>query len=170
LWRGISLVFAIFFIAGCVANTPARGQFGINNGEIPAFWAGRLALVVQSSEDQQNQSFFASFELQGNALEGSLSLFSPVSTVAVMSWKPGEALLHQSGQAQARRFESASSMIEQVTGAPLQLPALFDWLQGRERSLAGWQVDLSQQPQGRIVAKRISPLPALDLRIVLEKE
>jgi outer membrane lipoprotein LolB len=160
----------MLLIASCAVNTPANGQLGLKNDVSTGLWAGRLALLVQAPEAEKNQSFFASFELQGNASEGSLSLFSPVSTVAVMSWKPGLALLRQGGQTEPRQFESAQAMIEQVTGAALNVPALFDWLQGRERSVSGWQVDLSQQPQGRIVAKRISPSPALELRIALEKE
>jgi outer membrane lipoprotein LolB len=122
-------------------------------------------------ESEPPQSFFASFELQGRAASGSLSLFSPVSTVAVMNWTPGEATLKSSGAADAlpQRFASVEDMLSAVSGAPIPVPALFDWLAGRNAAAQGWTVDLSEQAQGRILASRNTPFPALVLRVVLDK-
>jgi outer membrane lipoprotein LolB len=164
----LGLVLAINIIAGCATNTPAKGQFDPNNQVPGTFWSGRLALKIAS---EPPQSFFASFELQGRAASGSLSLFSPVSTVAVMNWTPGEATLKSSGAADAvpQRFASVEDMLNAVSGAPIPVPALFDWLAGRSAAAPGWTVDLSQQPEGRIVASRTAPQPALELRVVLDK-
>jgi len=49
---------------------------------------------------------------------------------------------------------------------------LFDWLAGISTAIEGWEVDLSnmQNPDNRrLTAKRISPLPTIELRIALEQ-
>ena len=164
----LGFLFATNLIAGCAGITPAKGQFGSKNSGDDAFWSGRLALTVEG----QAQPLFASFELQGRAAQGSLSLFSPVSTVAVMNWSPQEAVLRSSGSGSTppRRFASLDDMLMEVSGAPLPVAALFEWLGGRHAVAPGWTVDLSQQPTGRIIANRKLPAPALELRVVLEKE
>jgi outer membrane lipoprotein LolB len=55
-----------------------------------------------------------------------------------------------------------------VTGTPLPIAALFDWLQGRATEVPGWHVDLSQVAQGRLRAQRTSPPPAADLRVAFD--
>ncbi len=112
------------------------------------------------------QAFFAGFELRGNPAQGELVLNSPLGTsLAVLRWSPGEAVLDSGGQIQ--RFHSVDALIEKATGAAVPLPALFDWLAGKNTGLAGWSADLSQQAQGRISASRTTPQPRTDLRIVL---
>jgi outer membrane lipoprotein LolB len=44
--------------------------------------------------------------------------------------------------------------------------ALFGWLRGDNPASAGWTADLSQQSQGRITARRESPLPTAELRLL----
>ena len=44
--------------------------------------------------------------------------------------------------------------------------ALFGWLRGREGDVPGWQADLSRQGEGRISARRSTPLPTAELRVV----
>jgi outer membrane lipoprotein LolB len=46
--------------------------------------------------------------------------------------------------------------------------ALFAWLMGRDLHADGWEVDLRQFTQGKIVAERLAPLPKAQLRVILE--
>nr|WP_255429175.1 lipoprotein insertase outer membrane protein LolB [Ramlibacter albus] len=129
------------------------------------FYRGRLALQV---EGQQSQSFSASFELQGNAREGELSLSAPIGgTVAQLAWNDKSATLRQGGQ--TREFHSLDELAAQATGTPLPIAALFDWLRGVNTPAPGWEVDLSQLAEGRLRARRSDPPPAADLRVALER-
>ena len=121
-----------------------------------------MALKV---EDQPSQSFSTSFELKGSAQTGELSLLSPIgSTLAHLRWQPGKASLYTPTGAQD--FASLDQLMVQVTGTAIPVTALFDWLAGMPTPVNGWQVDLSQQPQGRLLARREAP-PA-ELRVILE--
>jgi outer membrane lipoprotein LolB len=127
---------------------------------------GRLALAVQ---DQPSQSFSAGFELRGRAEQGSLSLFNPVGgTVAVLRWQPGSAVLETPGQP-PRQFASVEALVLQATGSAIPITALFDWLNGVNTPVAGWQADLSSVANGRLRAQRKSPPPEADLRLVLDR-
>ncbi|WP_338050934.1 MULTISPECIES: outer membrane lipoprotein LolB [Ramlibacter] len=127
---------------------------------------GRLALAV---EDQPSQSFSAGFELRGRAEAGSLSLFNPLGgTVAVLRWQPGTAVLESPGHA-PRQFASVDAMVQQATGAPVPVTALFDWLAGVNTPVPGWEADLSSVADGRLRAQRRSPPPQADLRLVLDR-
>jgi outer membrane lipoprotein LolB len=84
-----------------------------------------------------------------------------------MRWGPARAELDNSGE--VRKFESFSALAATVTGTDLPLSALFQWLSGTKSEAPGWQVDLSQFDQGRITARRITPLPEVDLRIILAR-
>ena len=153
------LLFAIFLIAGC-AHQPGAGA---PNDSKTSTWSGRISLQVQS---EPVQAFFAGFELRGSPTQGELVLNSPLGTsLAVLRWAPGEAVLDSGGQVQ--RFESVDALVEKATGAAVPLPALFDWLDGKNTALDGWTADLSQQAEGRIAASRTVPQPRADLRIVL---
>lgn len=128
-----------------------------------SFWAGRMSLQVQS---EPPQAFFAGFELKGNPIQGELTLNSPLgNSLAVLRWSPQEAVLDSGNQIQ--RFATVDELIEKATGAAVPLPALFDWLDGKNTAAAGWNADLSQQAEGRISASRTMPQPRSDLRIVL---
>lgn len=152
---------APFLIAGC--GTP-RSAPGANDGE-KAFWSGRLALQVASDPPQ---SFFAGFELSGDARAGRLLLFSPLgSTLAALSWSPETALLERGGE--RRHFDSVAALVEAATGAAFPLVALFAWLDGVNASVAGWRADLSRLADGRVTAVRSEPQPAAELKVVLEK-
>ncbi len=154
-----SLLFATFFIAGCASPPMAAGQ----NDEKNSFWAGRISLQVQS---EPPQAFFAGFELKGNPAQGELTLNSPLgNSLAVLRWSPQEAVLDSGNQIQ--RFASVDELMEKATGAAVPLPALFDWLGGKNTAAKGWSADLSQQAEGRISASRTTPQPRSDLRIVL---
>ncbi len=154
-----ALLFAIIFIAGCAHSTGATSQINRNN----SVWAGRLSLQVHS---EPPQAFVAGFELKGSPVQGELTLNSPLgNSLAVLRWSPQEAVLDSGNQIQ--RFASVDELIENVTGAAIPLPALFDWLGGKNTSVGGWSADLSQQSTGRISASRATPQPRTDLRIVL---
>ncbi len=153
------LLFATFLIAGCAHPPGAEAR----NDSSAQAWSGRISLQVQSDPVQ---AFFAGFELRGNPDQGELVLNSPLGTsLAVLRWSPGQAVLDAGGQVQ--RFDSVDALIEKATGAAVPLPALFDWLAGRNTALAGWNADLSQHSEGRISASRTAPQPRTDLRIVL---
>ena len=139
----------------------ARGTNDIKNGP----WTGRISLHIQS---EPPQAFFAGFELKGGAEQGQLTLTGPLgSIVSLMHWSPTEAVL-ESGR-DVRRFASVDELLEQTTGAAVPVSALFDWLAGKNTSLNGWTANLAQQDAGKIAARRSSPAPQVDLRIVLDQ-
>jgi outer membrane lipoprotein LolB len=113
------------------------------------------------------QSFSAGFTLSGNADAGELSLTSPLGSIlAVMHWQPGQATLRQGEQ--TSHFDSVETLAAQATGAPIPVRALFGWLRGQPENFTGWQANLSQLESGRISALRQMPLPAAELRIILD--
>lgn len=159
-WRWL-LVVALLLIAGCASPIRATDQ---NNQHI-SFWSGRLALKVDAD---QAQSFSAGFELKGNARAGELSLYNPLgSTLAVLAWTPGSATLRSNDQTHS--FNSLDELVQHATGTVIPVAALFDWLQGVNTPVPGWQADLSQLATGRLVARRSAPTPAAELRLALEK-
>jgi len=124
-------------------------------------WEGRLALLVNGNPPQ---SLSAGFELRGSARRGELTLNSPLGqALAVADWNEHGARLRQGGNEQ--RYASVDDMTTALTGTPLPLAALFDWLQGRAQTPEGWEVDLSGHADGRLLARRLQPLPSAELRL-----
>ena len=165
--------FAIFLIAGCAINTPAIDQNGTKNAKKPAAEVhfshqGRIAIRVDTDPPQ---SVSGAFALNGNAQTGDLSLSTPLGSIlAQLSWTPQQAVLTANNE--TRRFDSTEALLLQVTGTELPLAALFDWLAGQDTPVTGWQTDLSQMnntDNPRLTAKRSAPLPAVELRVVLDK-
>lgn len=127
-------------------------------------WSGRLALRVDA---EPVQSFFAAFELRGNAQSGQLSLYSPLgSTLAQMQWAPGLAQLNWNGQ--QRSFDSIGALTQQATGTELPIASLFGWLAGQDSQTEGWSADLRQLGDGKLVAQRNLPKPVVTMRLVLD--
>lgn len=159
--RWVLASLAIIFIAGCATNTRARGP----NAEQSAHWQGRLSLKVDSNPVQ---AFSADFDLQGDAVNGTLSFFSPLgSTLARLQWGTDGAQLQTTGEPQ--NFESLDALTRHTTGAVLPVASLFEWLQGRTPPTPGWDVDLRALPDGRLTAQRVEPeTPAL-LKIILDR-
>ncbi|MDZ4145193.1 MAG: lipoprotein insertase outer membrane protein LolB [Burkholderiales bacterium] len=154
-------LFASLYIAGCAHTTRAIGQNSSKN----SFWSGRLSLQLEQTPPQ---SFVAGFELSGNAVTGELSFFTPIgSTLALLAWSPGNATLKARGG--MWEFESVDELVRSATGTDIPVSALFDWLAGIATTAPGWQADLSQVAAGRLNARRLSPEPAADLRVVLDR-
>lgn len=113
------------------------------------------------------QSLSAAFELSGNAQAGELTLFTPLgTTAAALSWSPQGSTLRSNTE--IRQFDSLGALMQQTLGAELPVDALFAWLAGDAVVVAGWQADLSQRRSGRIGARRDTPLPVAELRLMLE--
>lgn len=127
-------------------------------------WSGRLALRVDS---EPVQSFFAGFELRGNARSGELSLYTPLgSTLARMQWAPGLAQLTWNGQ--QRNFDSIGALTREATGTELPIASLFAWLSGQDSHAEGWSADLGQLRDGKLVAQRTEPQPSVTMRLILD--
>lgn len=160
-----TLLATTFFIAGC--STPTRATDS-NHPETPP-WHGRLAVRVEAdSPHNSDQSFSAEFELNGSALTGELTLYTPLgNTAAALSWSPQTAILRANGD--VRYFDSLDNLIKQTVGTEIPVEALFAWLSGDNLIAAGWHADLSQHASGKITARRTEPRPQAELRLVLDK-
>ena len=115
-----------------------------------SFWEGRIA-IKDPGNPQNNMS--ASFELQGNASAGSLSLFSMLGlTLASMRWGEGFAELQSGGE--THTFKSADAMVRSNLGHNVPLAAVFGWLSGDDTSVPGWEVDRSRYAERRLRARK----------------
>jgi outer membrane lipoprotein LolB len=122
-----------------------------------------MSLIVAS---QPQQSFYAGFTLEGNADAGRLALSSPLGNMlAELIWEPGRAELVEGSK--RTEYGSLDDLTNQVTGTQLPVPALFDWLQGKNTVVEGWESDLSALAQGKLSAQRLAPDPTARLRIIL---
>ncbi|MCK9214900.1 MAG: outer membrane lipoprotein LolB [Rhodoferax sp.] len=157
---GLCLLLAL---AGCAAP----GRMPEETASAAARWSGRMSVRVEASPSLGPQAFSSTFELQGGPRQGDLYFYTPLgSTAASIVWTPGQAQL-QSG-AETRHFANIADLIERVLGTPVPVTALFAWLAGDPVSLDGWEVDQSQFGNGKITARRTSPPPGAEIRIVLE--
>lgn len=156
-WRLMVLASALLATA---CATPQRTALP---GE--AAWNGRLSVRVDSDPPQ---SFTAAFDLRGSPQVGELQLTSPLgNTLATVLWSAQGAELRTGDQITSRL--SLDELTSELSGTSLPVAALFGWLQGQPSADAqGWQADLARQPEGRITARRTSPLPAAELRIVFQ--
>jgi len=138
-------------------KNPALAQMGN--------WEGRLSLKILSKPPEQ---FSANFSLQGTSAQGELTIFSPIgTTLAVASWNDQGAVLEEGSKKQT--FASMEALTRQVTGASLPLQNLMSWLNTDGPPLEGWEIRSENQPGGRrLFAKRVSPLPQLQLTLVLD--
>lgn len=138
-------------LAACANNRPPPRD---------AFWQGRISLTVHQNPVQHVS---APFELEGNATEGELTLFSPLGHASlVLRWSPGLAQWLQNGQ--TRHFASLSEMTQAATGTDLPLNALFEWLTGRDLAVPGWTIE-RKSSSGPWSAKRHQPEPAVTLMV-----
>lgn len=127
-------------------------------------WSGRLSLNVDSAPPQ---SFSSAFDLRGTPETGELQLSSPLgNTLATVVWTPQSAELRQGGQ--LTRRGSLDELTTELSGTAVPVAALFGWLRGVQGDVPGWQADLSRQAEGRITARRSTPLPTAELRVVFQ--
>jgi outer membrane lipoprotein LolB len=125
-----------------------------------------MSLQVESSPPQ---SLAAVFDLKGGIEAGQLSLGTPLGNIlAQLSWSAGSATLRTPRE--TREYPSVDALLAEVTGTPIPVAALFDWLAGKPATVDGWQADLTQHADGRLRARRSSPAPAADLRLAFERQ
>lgn len=162
LWRTASTLAAlcvVFFIAGCATQTSTIVVF-----ESKKHWSGRLLLKADTQPPTQVS---AVFELDGSARQGRLALSTPLgTTLATAHWQPGVAELR--GMGGPKVFATLDELTEAMTGTRLPVAALFAWLDGQPQAADGWLADLEQVPAGRLNARRISPPPSAEIRLVFE--
>lgn len=162
---GVIVLFATFLIAGCALSTGPASQLPLNS----QLWHGRLAVRIESDQAlTEPTSFSAEFELTGNPAAGELTIYTPIgSTAATLSWSPQVAVMRSNGN--TRSFESLDALLKQAVGTDIPVVALFAWLAGDNLNAAGWNADLSQHANGRITARRTTPAPVTELRLVIDK-
>jgi hypothetical protein len=80
IWRALAALCVLALVGAC-ANAPQPSR--------DAFWQGRMSLTVHQTPVQH---VAAAFELEGNATQGVLTLFSPLGYASlVLRWSPGLA-------------------------------------------------------------------------------
>ena len=170
---GRLLLASALCTSGCAISTKNTEPIPkVNQAAATGPYAGRMSLKIdaldpQALGPQQGQFLSASFELTGNAQAGQLTLISPLGSVlAVLNWTDSTAQLRANGE--LRSFNSLDALVLHATGAAIPVPSLFSWLAGVEAHAPGWQADLSRLSNGRLVARRLEPLPTAELRLVLE--
>jgi outer membrane lipoprotein LolB len=156
--QGRLAVLALAAVLSACATPPRSALPG------ETVWSGRLSLQVDSAPPQ---SFSAAFDLRGAPAEGELQLTSPLgNTLATVVWTPQSAELRQGGQ--VTRRGNLDELTSELSGTAVPVAALFGWLRGEQGDVPGWQADLSRQAEGRITARRSTPLPTAELRVVFQ--
>jgi outer membrane lipoprotein LolB len=156
----LGLLVALLLLGGCASQRTPPDTTTANESH----WQGRLAVKVFS---KPVQAFSANFDLQGRPAKGALVLSSPMgTTLASMQWDAQSATLIANGQMQ--QFDSLQDLALQATGADIPVASLFAWLDGRAEAVPGWQVDLSELPDGRLQAQHTEEVQS-ELKIILER-
>jgi outer membrane lipoprotein LolB len=110
---------AHWWLAGCASPNLAPQTVG------QPIWQGRVA-VQHTPMQGTKQSMSAQFELQGNAEQGLLTLFSPIgTTLARIHWTAAGAQLEQGQQTQW--FADLETLGTQLTGMPISIAQWFQW-------------------------------------------
>ncbi|HRK36830.1 MAG TPA: lipoprotein insertase outer membrane protein LolB [Burkholderiaceae bacterium] len=161
LWP-IWLILSVL-IASCAHYKNDKASFDTQNSS----WTGRISLRAPGHPLQTSRQFTAAFTLTGSAQAGKLALETPLgSTLAVAQWDASAAELIQ-GQ-EVRRYAHMDELTTALTGNPVPLTALFDWIQGKPTQLDGWTPDLTQWAQGRIRATMHGAMGDTELRVLLD--
>ena len=155
---GFVALACALMLAGCATPLPGPAASSIDN------WVGRLSVRVDA---EPVQSFAAGFELMGNERQGRLSLQSPFgATLAQLTWSPAAAQLQAEGKTQS--FPSLDALTRHVVGTELPINGIFSWLRGEAADFSPWISDGQERTGGRLFARRASPLPVVEMRLVLE--
>lgn len=126
--------------------------------------SGKMSVGVATEPTQQ---FSAAFEFEGSLLGGELRFYSPFATrLATLRWRADRA--HWEAGGEQRSFDSLSEASAHALGVALPVEAMLSWLARRDQAAPGWETDFSLISSGRIRAQRLTPLPAVDLRIILD--
>lgn len=129
-----------------------------------AQYAGRISVTIQSDPLQH---ISAEVELTGDATQGELKVYGPFgSLLAILQWQPDRAVLIEGDR--RRTVKSIDWLIERVTGAPLPVALIFDWLAGRPVRNDDWLVEPRTGPQAPLRATRLQPLPRIELILALK--
>ena len=145
--------------------------------------SGRLSVRVEGLDGAAARSLSASFELQGDAQNGSLNLATPLGTVLAQArWAPQQVVL-ATPQGE-RRFDDLDALTREVLGETVPVVALFDWLRGRPWPGAastalvlasepgfqqlGWSVNLARFDRASVTAQR-EQAPAVTVRALLDR-
>ncbi len=159
--RSLLLTLTLALFAGCATRLPSVAP---SDGAERQHWSGRLSLKIAGAPAQ---GFSAGFELRGQAQAGELQLFSPFGqTLATATWQPQGATLRQGDR--TLHYRDMATLTADLTGTPLPVAALFNWLRGQATPVEGWTVDLTEQASGRLSAQRNHPLPKAMLRLAFD--
>lgn len=160
--RWSALCAVLLALSGCAS--PPRTPDALTQAAAEHLWTGRMSLHIESEPPQH---FSGSFELSGLPDAGALKLLTPFGqTWAIAEWDTSSARLLRGDDTYV--YADTDSLTRELTGTPLPLATLFDWLQGKDTALTGWSVDFSQYPQGKLTAHRQQPLPPAHLRLVIQ--
>lgn len=162
-WSAPLALFALLLaLSGCASTPPTPDA--LTQAAAQHLWTGRMSLHIESEPPQH---FSGSFELSGQPDAGALKLLSPFGqTWGIAEWDTSSARLQRGDDTYV--YPDTDSLTRELTGTPLPLATLFDWLQGKDTAQAGWSVDFSQYPQGKLTAHRQQPLPPAHLRLVIQ--
>ena len=142
-----------------------RGALNLVVGPVPAL---QTAAARQTTATVATPTPAAAFELTGTAQAGELKLYTPIgTTLALLTWSRESALLRANGE--VRSFDSLDALALQATGATIPIGSLFDWLGGSATQTEGWHADVTQLGSGRVTARRATPLPAAELKLLLDQ-
>ena len=179
----LAVALVAVWLAACTTIAPLGPG---NGGET---LSGRLALRIDASGNEPARALSAAFELRGDATQGALSLSTPLgSMLAQARWSAGEVVL--STPQGSRSYPDLSALTADAFGESVPVEAWFDWLRGRPWPAVastpvastgagttdtggfeqlGWAVDLARLDAGAVSAIRRVPLPAVTVRIQLDK-
>ncbi|MDA8522036.1 lipoprotein insertase outer membrane protein LolB [Acidovorax sp. NCPPB 4044] len=162
---GAAALGAMTGLAGCADVRRPNRPDAMGAESASRQWSGRMALQV---DDASTAPVNAGFELTGQARQGELVLLNPLGNVlATLEWSPSGAVLQKGSE--RRESPSLDTLVTELTGSPLPVAALFEWLQGNPMDVPGWEVDLTGVGNGRLTAHRQTPLPQATLRIALDR-
>ena len=166
LQRFVASVFVAGLLAACASPSPTPLPYKPPVGATAGHWQGRLGVKILNPTPR---SFNARFELDGDAQQGTLKLFTPLgTTLAQMRWAPGSATLTTTGEPQ--QFDSLVALSQATLGMDLPVLSLFDWLRGVSGTSGDWEVDLSALGDGKLGAKRRAPDLDAELKLILESD
>jgi outer membrane lipoprotein LolB len=168
---------AAALVGGCAAVPKPNPAFGSEA------LSGRLSVRVEGLDGAAARSLSASFELQGNAQNGSLNLATPLGTVLAQArWAPRQVVL-ATPQGEST-FDDLDALTREVLGEAVPVVALFDWLRGRPWPGAssaalvpatesgfqqlGWTVSLARFDKAAITAQR-EQAPSVTVRAQLDR-